>query len=313
MKKLMVSVSVLVLLVANVFGATNRIQQAAEFMNAGMYPQAIALLEVEINGDEIKRIKANPTNAEAHFQLGICYVNQSLFNDAEERFASAVQLNPGQYAYRISQIYSQVGQKQLATGDMTTAQELYNKAVEYNPGLRKIIAHQVFMQGKNYLQYSQFQQAENSFKIASQLDNCLSQNITTLYYTSANTTALSVSNSSVDTNNTVIQIQQEDQNLYYYNCLSQHTGLYDKEIGQRLLNIAKNLSRINMKEKTEQYKNEAIKYVGAKTVEEAFPWWDHEIILGKDQVIELGTFEDGDILRTWSSHGFIRHEEGSVP
>ncbi|MBU1488136.1 hypothetical protein KKH56_08850, partial [bacterium] len=33
-------------------------------------------------------------------------------------------------------------------------------------------------------------------------------------------------------------------------------------------------------------------------------WWDAEIVLGKDQVIELGTFEDGDILRTWSSHGF---------
>ena len=48
----------------------SNVDKAKEFLQAGMYPQAIALLEKEIND--------NPTNAEAHFQLGICYINQSL-------------------------------------------------------------------------------------------------------------------------------------------------------------------------------------------------------------------------------------------
>ena len=46
------------------------VKKAKEFMAAGMYPQAIELLS--------KRINDKPTDAEAHFQLGICfYVDSS--------------------------------------------------------------------------------------------------------------------------------------------------------------------------------------------------------------------------------------------
>ena len=58
----------------------SNVDKAKEFMQAGMYPQAIALLEKEIND--------NPTNAKAHFELGICYVNQNSYNSADERFAN---------------------------------------------------------------------------------------------------------------------------------------------------------------------------------------------------------------------------------
>ena len=54
-------------------------------MASGMYPQAIELLN--------KAIHEKPTNAEAHFQQGICYVNTGNFRNADERFASAVTLD----------------------------------------------------------------------------------------------------------------------------------------------------------------------------------------------------------------------------
>lgn len=44
---------------------SSNLSKAKDFMKAGMYPQAIALLEKEVND--------NPTNAEAHFQLGNAY------------------------------------------------------------------------------------------------------------------------------------------------------------------------------------------------------------------------------------------------
>ncbi|HMB65832.1 MAG TPA: tetratricopeptide repeat protein, partial [Patescibacteria group bacterium] len=42
------------------------VDKARDFMKAGMHKQAESLLEQEINQD--------PTNAEAHFLLGKCYI-----------------------------------------------------------------------------------------------------------------------------------------------------------------------------------------------------------------------------------------------
>ena len=50
------------------------VKKAREFMKAGMYPQAISLLE--------KRVNEKPTDEEAHYELGVCYINTGNFRGA---------------------------------------------------------------------------------------------------------------------------------------------------------------------------------------------------------------------------------------
>ena len=116
------------------------VEKAKDFMQAGMYPQAIALLEKEINDD--------PTNAEAHFQLGICYINQSNYSGADERFASAVRLKPD-YGYEIGKEYMKalefyVAKEGISLEKTALVESLSDKAVEYDPGLKKEIAKKLF-------------------------------------------------------------------------------------------------------------------------------------------------------------------------
>jgi len=52
------------------------VKKAKEFIQVGMYPQAIELLK--------KRINDKPTDAEAHFQLGKCYLSTGVGNRIKE-------------------------------------------------------------------------------------------------------------------------------------------------------------------------------------------------------------------------------------
>jgi len=107
---------------------SSNVDKAKEFMQAGMYPQAIALLEKEIND--------NPTNAEAHFQLGICYINQNNYSSADERFSSAVRLKPD-YGYKIGKEFKKAADAALKKGSLSTAETLFDEAIEYDPSLKK--------------------------------------------------------------------------------------------------------------------------------------------------------------------------------
>jgi tetratricopeptide (TPR) repeat protein len=113
----------------------SNVDKAKDFMQAGMYPQAAALLEKEIND--------NPTNAEAHFQLGICYVNQGNYSSADERFASAVRLEPD-YGYKIGREYMKALEYSVEKEQYSLAESLSDKVVEYDPGLKKAVAEKLF-------------------------------------------------------------------------------------------------------------------------------------------------------------------------
>lgn len=140
--------SVLILLISlNDAIAKDNVSQAKEFMQAGMYPQAIAVLEQVIFGDEKAKAKPNPTNAEAQFLLGVCYTNQGRYNNADERFASAVKLKPN-YGYKIGQAYKDAGVFSLENGNIGNAETLFQKAVKYQPGLRTAIATDLLKLGK---------------------------------------------------------------------------------------------------------------------------------------------------------------------
>lgn len=117
----------------------NDIDKAKKFMAAGMYPQAIELLN--------KTISEKPDNAEAHFQLGICYINTDNFRGADERFGSAVQLK-SDYGYQIGGEYKKAGSSALDKGQISQARDLFKKAVEYQPSLKSEIVEYCFQKGE---------------------------------------------------------------------------------------------------------------------------------------------------------------------
>jgi tetratricopeptide (TPR) repeat protein len=146
----------------------SNVDKAKEFMQAGMYPQAITLLEKETND--------NPTNAEAHFQLGICYVNQNNFSNADERFSSAVCLKPD-YGYQIGEEYKKAGKESISKGNNSSAKSLFSKAVDYQPNLKKEIAPLYFDIGKTYLNQSQSNMADEFLLLARNFDPSLNNDI----------------------------------------------------------------------------------------------------------------------------------------
>lgn len=127
--------------------AKDNVSQAKEFIQAGMYPQAIAVLEKEIYGNEKAKVKANPTNAEAQFLLGVCYANQGRYTNADDRFASTVKLKPN-YGYKIGGAYKDAGLSSLENGNIDNAEALFQKAVKYQPELRRVIATDLLKRGK---------------------------------------------------------------------------------------------------------------------------------------------------------------------
>ena len=111
-------------------------------MKAGMYPQAIEMLK--------KRINNKPSDGEAHFQLGICYILTNDFTKADERFASAVQITID-YGFQIADEYKKVGINNMQSGHIVPADKLFKKAFKYKTNLRKDIAKKVFDGGKAIL------------------------------------------------------------------------------------------------------------------------------------------------------------------
>lgn len=132
--------------------------KAKEFMQAGMFPQAAVLLQ--------KEIMEKPTNAEAHFLLAICYMNQGNFLGADERFASVIRLDP-EYGYKIGSEYMKVGKFMMDRGRVWDADAYFKKAITYQPNLKNDI-------GDIYFQFSQQKEGkekEKYFEIASKYNS----------------------------------------------------------------------------------------------------------------------------------------------
>lgn len=146
----------------------NDVKKAKEFMTAGMYPQAVELLN--------KRINDKPTDAEAHFQLGICYIITGNYGGADERFGSAVRLK-SDYGFQIGGEYKKAGSTALSKGQVSQSQNLFAKAVEYQPNLRKEVAQDCFTAGKSYMNRGQSSVADGLFSVASRYDGSLANEI----------------------------------------------------------------------------------------------------------------------------------------
>ena len=105
-KRITMSVFVVIVVLSvstNAF-SWGEVKKAREFMQAGMYPQAFELLT--------KRINDKPSDGEAHFQLGVCFINTGNYSKADERFGSAVRLKPD-YGYKLGGQYQKAGNEKL--------------------------------------------------------------------------------------------------------------------------------------------------------------------------------------------------------
>lgn len=160
-------------------GCSGDVDKAKDFISAGMSPQAIELLN--------KRIKEKPTDAEAQFQLGVCYINTGDFSNAKDRFASAVQLK-SDYGYKIGPEYKKAGSQALAKGDMSRAIGLYRQAVQYQAGLKNDIGTELLAEGKTLFEKGQQKTAENYFMAAANINPDIKETIAAYYFQAGNKT-----------------------------------------------------------------------------------------------------------------------------
>jgi tetratricopeptide (TPR) repeat protein len=160
------SISLVLVLISSPAFASAEVDKAKEFMAAGMYPQAIELLN--------KRINDKPTDAEAHFLAGTCYVNTGNYSGADERFGSAVKLQPD-YGYKIGAEYKKAGDTLFNKGLAKPAQNAYQKAVQYQPQLKPEIAQRYFATGEANLNQGKSAAADEFLALAVQYDPSLNE------------------------------------------------------------------------------------------------------------------------------------------
>ena len=133
-----VGIFLLVIFIASC--GSSDVQKAKEFMAAGMYPQAIELLN--------KRIQAKPDDGEAHFNLGVCLLNTGDFRGADERFASAVRLKPD-FGFQIGGEFKKAADVAMQEGNTNKAIGLYANALKYQPDLKEPIGNALVEKGKS--------------------------------------------------------------------------------------------------------------------------------------------------------------------
>lgn len=223
-------------------------------MQAGMFPQAIALLEQEIT--------EKPTNVDAHFQLGVCYINQGNHNGADARFASAVRLNPD-YGFKIGNEYRKVADFSLNKGKSSSLRTLYDKAINYDPRLRKDIAQKLFQKGKQ-------NGNDDLLSLSVSYDNGLRNNIAEHYYTRSQETSGGLSLSLL-----------KKANDY-------SGGLYQTEIPKKAFEVCDSISSFDEKMKCiEENKN----YLNEKSIFELSVKY-YSKILGTPGIAELNEVDD---------------------
>ena len=216
------------------------VKRAKAFMAAGMYPQAIELLD--------KRINEKQTDVEAHFQLGICHIKTGSLTKANKQFVSTVGLKPD-YGYKIGGECKTIGDQALNNGDYGRAKNLYQLAIKYQPSLKEKIARDCFEQGTNHFNYKNYGPADDIFRLAAVFDSSYSHQISEMYFNLGN---------SVDDINCID----------YYRISAKYSNSYNREIGLKL--AALTMVPKTLEADKRMYKEEASKYLSKVEMKNAF-------------------------------------------
>ncbi|RZB36839.1 MAG: hypothetical protein SRB2_01639 [Desulfobacteraceae bacterium Eth-SRB2] len=164
---------IFILSTANNAFSWGEVKKAKEFMQAGMYPQAIELLN--------KRINDKPADAEAHFQLGVCFIHNGNYSSAGQRFGSAVRLK-SDYGYNIGGQYQKAATEELNHGHIQNSMKLFNKAISYQPDLKNDIAAQCKASAIKCLEKNKDEEAIKLFNAAAQYHPRLKEEIAKICY-----------------------------------------------------------------------------------------------------------------------------------
>lgn len=246
MKRFIIAVMFATSLVASsqpLFAAGN-VSKAKDFMKAGMYPQAIALLEKEVN--------SNPTNAEAHYELGTCYAFQGQLPLAEQRFKSAVQLKPD-YGHKIGTIFKVAGKQALDNGLTNEANSLFVKMLEYQPKLRGDLAKELYADGEKLVNQKIYGPENGYFTVAVALNNALRENVCQIY-------------------NKLGDEAANDNCISYYIKSKTFCDLTNERARNRLMDITRNILKTpGQEEEGRIYKEKLSQYVDKDYIERELP------------------------------------------
>ena len=149
------------------------VHQAKEFMQVGMYSNAIELLN--------KRINENPSDAEAHLLLGECYLNQRDYGRAKDQFDNALTLNSN-LSKKIGWVYKKAGDKANNAYQTEAAANLYREAIIYLPDLKEQILKETYEQGMQDFANGDYESADHRFFLATSLDQTLKKEVSDLYF-----------------------------------------------------------------------------------------------------------------------------------
>jgi len=281
MKKINIIIA-LTLLLAPLFvipanaSINNDVAKAEEFMAADFYPEAIALLE--------KRINDNPSDVEAHYQLGLCFINTGNFSRADNRFASAVTLDPD-YGDIIGAEYKWIGDEALQNGRANEALNLYNSAIKYQPDLMNEIAQDAFSLGLAFLDQNNYKLADITFYIATTFDPTLKQQASDIFFDLGN----SVENSRC---------------IDHYRTARKYSNSHDQEIGRQLVRLSQDpmISEADKK----KYKQEAGTYLSDAEMTDAFPPEYELADTGNYELLEIGKYNAVNLPDGLPSKKYLR-------
>jgi tetratricopeptide (TPR) repeat protein len=152
------------------------VDKAREYVKANMVKNAIDLLKEEI--------EKNPTNAEAHFELGSIYLDQGDYNGAAQRFKGAAGID-GKYKEHIVKRYMDTGIAMMNREKNEDAKRCFDIAVSFQPALKEKIADDFMKSATTMMNQCVFEGAINRFEIAASYQPSLKPKIAEFLYNKA--------------------------------------------------------------------------------------------------------------------------------
>lgn len=279
-----------------------KVKDAESFWSYNMPTEAMNCLDGIISRE--------PTNTKAHFLKGTYCLKTGNLACAEGRF----QAKPvkEEYGSEIAKLYKVEADNQLGRGDENKNYLLYYaKSFEYEPEIQAITLQELFTIGRALAISGQYEEADSRLFAASYFDSGLANQSCDIFYNLGNQVKI-------------------DEALYFYDKARKYCTAHNEEIGQKLIQTAKGMAMIpGMEKQTEMYRENAIKYLGEKSVQKELPsskvyqpgeysfslkageqtphWitfpsgkisqWDLTSSDDKFQVI----YEDGEVVEAWSA------------
>lgn len=143
------------------------------------------------------------------------------------------------YGYQIGGEYKKAGSSYLLKGSVRQAQELFQKAVEYQPDLKASISQEAYALGEVFFKQGKYDAVDSKFLLAVEFDQSLNQQICDKYYELG-------------------QKADDNQCISFYLRAKKYSDTYNKEIGERLLAISKKQSS---ESDVQKWRKEAAQFV----------------------------------------------------